>query len=1090
MVLSQLYHITIKDFELNHNLSAYFSQSTEILYNFLIQNLFSAEKSLFLKRIILVPSPLMKNWLVKKMADDRGISMGVEIVLQEQGMKKIAELLSLSPGKTIPSPDQLAFAFQLLVPQLYAEFPQLKSFLDNGNGNRLFLFCQELASLFFDYGVYGASMLEEWEKKPLPHWQATLWHLLKEKFPDWGSTYQKYQGDVSPPAVSFEIHLFAMSYLPPMLLRFLEKLPLPVYFYQLSPTQTFWEDTLSGSQRRYLCKVWEAKGSSPDQIQELNRYLKETHSLLANWGKLGRMMVKELPQEMFQYQELYPVPSEAFSLPEYEERLYPENIPVEIPLTLLSRLQTDLTTMRPIPEETIACVKDLSIQVHRTSCKRREVEEVYNIIVGIIDRHQNDEEPITPDDIVVMAPDIMEYAPYIQSYFDRKESILDYRLMDIALPTHDPCIRGLNKILSLVKSRWESASIKDLLQMETFRKPLGITIEEVLKLEKWIDDNAVIWGMDKKHHSESLTLSHCGEGVEVHQGTWECFFERALRGVFTVYQDDVALHETDVLPYSKIDLSDTDLLGKWVELIYELYTTLKEWEKKEETLLEWSLQLEKLILKFLGSPSKPMEFLLHQLRQTAVPFGEDKFSFEAVSNWLENIFGREKTGYREQHLHSIRFCSLLPMRAIPAKVVILCGMSDGNFPRLELESSLNLLKGESKADPKPKKIDFDRYLILETILSARSYLVFTYSVAAEEQGPSLMITELLDLLDRYYRIEEKPVSEEVHFRHPFERYDRAYFNELPNYSPLRYQEALASISPNKKTLAPFISKFEMENYPSQMEKEIFLPLRELDELARDPLAFYYKKSLGITLKNEEEIKTERTLSLSPLHAAMIPRNALKGDLEEQMLLSKKRGDLPEGVFEEIAKRAIAVKSNHLREMLRKVGVEPHELVDFSFENECFHPESLPSVYLSGTIPDISPEGLVIHKKEKNDAYYNYLPRILLFHYFVQKGSLSSKPQLILSGTGTVIPLTRENPQAQIEHYLTYWKLAKQNPSPLVPSWIEYIIEGNLKGLDKEIHDSFKEKYSAYERVTKDFDLVHLMESPWVEWVRRLFDAPL
>lgn len=1088
MVLSQLYHITIKDFELNHNLSAYFSQSTEILYNFLIQNLFSPDKSLFLKRIILVPSPLMKNWLVKKMADDRGISMGVEIFLQEQGMKKIGELLSLSPERMIPTLDQLAFAIQLLIPRLLPEFPQLNSFLGSGNSNRLLQMSEELSSLFFDYGVYGASLLEEWEKNPSPHWQAALWKLLRDKFPDWGSTYQKYQGEARPPVAPFEIHLFAMSYLPPILLRFLEKLPLPVYFYQLSPTQTFWEDTLTGSQRRYLCKVWEEKGSSSEQIQELNRYLKETHPLLANWGKLGRMMVKELPQEMFHCQELYPIPESAFSLPEYEERIYPENISYDSPLTLLSRLQTDLATMRPIPDETTPCEKDLSIQVHRTSCKRREVEEIYNMIIGIIDRHPHDEEPITPDDVVVMAPDIMEYAPYIQAYFERNESLLDYRLMDISLPTHDPCIRGLNKILSLVKSRWEAASIKDLLRMETFRKTLKVETEEVSKIEKWIDENAVIWGMNKKHHSESLTQSHCSEGVEIHQGTWECFFEKALRGVFTAYHEEIALEETDVLPYSKIDLSDTDLLGRWVETIYELYTTLKDWENKEETLLEWSLHLEKIILRFLGPLSKSMETVLHQLRQTAIPFAQDKFSLDALLHWIENVFGREKTGYREQHLHSVRFCSLLPMRAIPAKVVILCGMSDRDFPRIDLESSLNLLKGNVKVDQKPKKIDFDRYLILETILSARHYLIFTYSVAEEDQGPSLMITELLDLLDRYYQIEGKNVSDQIYFRHPFDRYDRAYLNDLPCYSTSRYLEALALQSPNKTPLEPFIPRFEIISPPIQEEREFNLSLSELDALARDPMAFYYNKTLGITLKKENETKTERALSLNNLHAAMIPRNALKGDLEEEFLLSKKRGDLPEGIFEEIAKRALRVKVNMLRENLQQLGVEPEKLFDFAFENICFHPKEMPPVYISGTIPDVCSEGLLIHKKEVKDSIQNFLPRILFFHYFVQEGLIAAKPQLLLSEKGKAIPLILGNPREQIECYLHYWNLAKHNPSPFFPSWIEFIMKGDPKGLEKKINDTFQEKYSAYEKVTKDFDLVHLMESPWVEWSRRLYDS--
>src|SRR5690606_30697037 len=127
---------------------------------------------------------------------------------------------------------------------------------------------------------------------------------------------------------------------------------LSIHFYQLSPTQTFWEDTLSSSQRRFLCKVWEEKGASEAQLNDLNSYLRETHPLLANWGKLGRMMVKQLPSDLQEYEELYPLPQQVFDSPEWCELIYPETIPCENSsrFTLLHRLQADLVTMRPIPE--------------------------------------------------------------------------------------------------------------------------------------------------------------------------------------------------------------------------------------------------------------------------------------------------------------------------------------------------------------------------------------------------------------------------------------------------------------------------------------------------------------------------------------------------------------------------------------------------------------------------------------------------------------------------------------------------------------------------------------------------------------------
>ena len=50
--------------------------------------------------------------------------------------------------------------------------------------------------------------------------------------------------------------------------------------------------------------------------------------------------------------------------------------------------------------------------------------------------------------------------------------------------------------------------------------------------------------------------------------------------------------------------------------------------------------------------------------------------------------------YREDHLQTVRFCSLMPLRSIPAKVIALLGMQEGAFPRSDHHSSLNFMIGK------------------------------------------------------------------------------------------------------------------------------------------------------------------------------------------------------------------------------------------------------------------------------------------------------------------------------------------------------------------------------------------------------------
>src|SRR5690606_21951044 len=98
---------------------------------------------------------------------------------------------------------------------------------------------------------------------------------------------------------------------------------------------------------------------------------------------------------------------------------------------------------------------------------------------------------------------------------------------------------------------------------------------------------------------------------------------------------------------------------------------------------------------------------------------EQTFPFSSIRRHLETALKEQRVCYRESHLNAIRFCSLLPMRALPAKVIVLLGLQEGAFPRREKVVNLDMLYGNSLADYCPSQIDFDRYLFLEALVSAR-----------------------------------------------------------------------------------------------------------------------------------------------------------------------------------------------------------------------------------------------------------------------------------------------------------------------------------------------------------------------------------
>src|SRR5690606_31440950 len=97
------------------------------------------------------------------------------------------------------------------------------------------------------------------------------------------------------------------------------------------------------------------------------------------------------------------------------------------------------------------------------------------------------------------------------------------------------------------------------------------------------------------------------------------------------------------------------------------------------------------------------------------------------------------------------FCSLKPMRAIPANTICLLGMNRLDFPRRSTRLSFDLLASSSRIGDRNTR-DEDRQFFLETLLSAPSHLFISYQGTASDndatKDPSAVVEDLLAYLTR------------------------------------------------------------------------------------------------------------------------------------------------------------------------------------------------------------------------------------------------------------------------------------------------------------------------------------------------------
>ncbi len=834
--------------------TVFFSNQTETLLEFLKQNLFGSS-SPFAKRWIIVPSPLMKSWLMGQIALDPQlkIAIGLEIeYLQQVTTKLMQEFQDSSSAKFLPSSLELSLILQGEIKKILGRFPKmntdetklweplfdyLKIPLEIREGQtaatpprksekRLVLLSERLASLFIQYGTYAGRLVQTWEKQPSKGWQEALWNqVFAQQNP---ITYhyrellafiasKKKRGKIP----NIQVEVFGIASLSSMHELFLSNLSplIPIRYYVLSPCQGFWSDMRSNREQSRI--VMQRRLPLEYNQEEISQ------PLLANMGKLGRKMAMQIENSDALTVAHYVLPEAIEAFPVYEA-LDKEDIELKEtnhPLSLLEALQADMVLMRnPTQDEKIDLQDNDSIQLHVAPTRLREVQIVYDLIVNVIENHAKDERPICPCDITVMAPDIMEYQAIIKAVFGSSESQLDFQLYDLKMQTQNSLVQGFLHLLDLAQSRWEAPALMQFLEYPEVQKKHQLFGEDLQQLRKWIQETRIRWGEDAEHRN--AILKQHGDTYRMVEesdvGTWDDGLSRLLMGLAMKCKSG---KNVDCFPADGVDVVQGELLGKWIQLLRSLSEDLKPLTGSTELSLdEWSAYLICLLETYFSVDEQDSyHALIDQLRELGKSFKltlHTSFSWITIRSFLDQSLTQSNISYRENNLQAVRFCSMLPMRAIPSQVIVLMGMQEGVFPKKKERHSLDLMADNPLADYCPTSTDYDRYLFLEAILSARQALIMTYPEEVEgglfkETHPSLLVTELFSYLDSSYRIKGLSPSSQCRYVHPFNPFDARYFNPKDqtfcSYSSSHYREALIHYNPNKSTPEGFIPELFSKN---------------------------------------------------------------------------------------------------------------------------------------------------------------------------------------------------------------------------------------------------------------------------------------
>jgi len=431
--------------------------------------------------------------------------------------------------------------------------------------------------------------------------------------------------------------------------------------------------------------------------------------------------------------------------------------------TMLGQLQANLLDL-DVPEEKTD-FSDTSIQVHCCHSPLREMEVLKDLILDLLAKDTS----LSPQDILVMNPDIEAYAPVIQAVFGSTgEDGIPFSISDRKPTKAAETIRLFLELLEFGQHRFEASRVCALLEAPPVRQRLDLDASETQRVLAWVRTSGVRWGLDLDFRRKA------GLG-DFDQNTWTSGLSRLYLGYMTGAADPLG----GIAPLALRGSAEQELLGRvtaWIDELATLWSRLRD----TRTPSDWQDCLLWILGAFFPQDPAQAEHLL-AIRRTVTELTRDMGDFEGDARTMRYLIRKrlDESGGESGFLASgLTFCGLKPMRSIPFRVICLTGLTSTAFPRQDTPPGFDLMAARPRPGDRSLRED-DRYLFLESIISARGNLILTYPGLSQSDNavapPSVLVSELLDFLDRGCTVDGLKPSEAIVFKHKLQAFHPDYF---------------------------------------------------------------------------------------------------------------------------------------------------------------------------------------------------------------------------------------------------------------------------------------------------------------------------
>jgi exodeoxyribonuclease V gamma subunit len=838
-----------------------------------------------------VQSRGMKQWISAQLALQHKICANINFVFPGQVVDLILDHTLPLSGKEdgVDSPYLFWSVLGLLTSGDSSLFsPLVRAYTHNDDtGIKTYQLAKRVAGLFDDYLAYRPDMLLEWQnrtgtKGPAdPHalWQSQMWNLVtgdrKQDHSAWRIHRFLTQNGKMPSAdggLPGRISFFGISALPPLFLELFNRISsiVDINLFLLAPSDGYFMDLKSERERL-------ASGTKSPPPVDLHLFDEQTNPLLASLGTAGRDFFSQI--ETYDYHE--PLPD-----------LFED--PTANGSTMLAQLQSDILALverkqgnRQAP--VVVQPDDRSVSIHSCHSPMREAQVLKDLLLDTFEKDPG----LSCHDIVVMMPDIEAYAPYIESVFSLEQS-LPFAVSDRKKRCESPLIEAFLMILSLKGSRLEKKEVMDLISQPAVMEKFRLDAEDVLQVERFVEQANILWGRNASHRKD-LGLPGYDEN------TWEFGLKRLFMGMAMPTHHRMPVK--GVMPCPVAEGEPLEILGKLAQFCHRLFRGIERLNR-DRTVAQWCrilLEWARNLLFDDNRVSEDMVFLcrtLDDIRQEAAEAGFDHpISFETMAAVIE------------QHLDlsvsqgsfwsgKITFCNIMPMRSIPYKIVVMMGMDEASFPRQVFGAGFDLMKKYPQRGDKNERLE-DRYLFLETLLSARQQVIITYTGQDIQDNTPIPcsgpVSELMDVMADSFAF---PDGYAFHIQHRLHPFDPAYFK--PDSPLFSYSSDNCRIATS--LCRPFVPPrpfFDAAAGRGGKEPEPQVGMEDVIRFFYNPCAWTLKERMNLVFaRDPEEVKVREPFALSGLDRYALGTRLLEeeqqGDAEQRFVVHEAEGVLPYG----------------------------------------------------------------------------------------------------------------------------------------------------------------------------------------------------